>query len=561
MSTRFYHSDYTMTQLNQFEYSEQAKKNVSVRIGPPGTGKTTSLCASAEEYVGRFGGNSIMICSLTKAAAAEVKRRDMPIPGDRVGTMHSHCYRQLHTPTMAESKLKQWNEDTPRWKLTGGIDMESDTMGGMTTKNHADVAYERYTLLRAKMTPEEEWPQHVRDFSKDWEMWKQDHDYCDFEDLIVRCRKMKTHANKNPSVVFLDEAQDSSSSELALAAQWAEHCRLLMIGDPDQAIFVWRGADPRAVSGVGLPESSVEVLGQSYRVPRAVRDCAMHWISQIHDRKPVTYLPRQEDGYVETIPFTYKAAFFLLEKVLSIRGEGDCDFKPGKMGKSVMVIGSCAYHLAPLVRLMREKGVPFHNPYRLRSGVWNPLAPRKGKSSPDRLRAWLAPAKYGRWSVSDLTSWMALVRADGLLARNAKAKANNWELDEYEPNDLEVASLFAPGMASEAMSAAWDMNVDWLWDRMLPSKHTPMEFPMKVVKAYGIDALTDTPGIIVGTVHSLKGSEADVVILLPDLANPASQSWHAGCRDEIVRLMYVGITRAREGLVLASPASPMAVRF
>jgi len=454
---------------------------------------------------------------------------------------------------MAESRLSQWNEDANcNYMMTGGLDLDSDTGGGMAEKSFGDKSYSDYTLLRARMADRASWPHHVLSFAKEWEMWKQDHDYCDFEDLIERCRDMKTHANENPSVIYLDEAQDSSSSELALASQWAEHCNLVMIGDPDQAIFEWRGANPKGVSGDGLPDEHVKVLGQSYRVPRSVRDCAINWISAIRDRKPVTYQARPAEGFVERVAFDYKAGITLLKKVVSLRGRGT---------KSVMVIGSCAFHLAPLVALMRQEGIPFHNPYRLRSGAWNPLAPRKGRSSPDRLRAFLSPATAGRWSVSDLTSWLDVTRADGLLVRNAKSRARNWELDDYEPNDLEVASLFVPGKASEAMSAAWDSDLDWLYRHLLDSKQRAMSYPMRVVKSQGVAALHDTPGITIGTIHSVKGGEADVVILLPDLSNPAHKDWCAGRRDQVTRLMYVGMTRAREGLVLASPASPMSVRW
>ena len=71
------------------------------------------------------------------------------------------------------------------------------------------------------------------------------------------------------------------------------------------------------------------------------------------------------------------------------------------------------------------------------------------------------------------------------------------------------------------------------------------------------------PGVVVGTIHSVKGGEADVVFLYPDLSRAAQTSYERRGldRDSILRLFYVGITRARETLYICDSASSMAIRF
>jgi superfamily I DNA/RNA helicase len=61
----------------------------------------------------------------------------------------------------------------------------------------------------------------------------------------------------------------------------------------------------------------------------------------------------------------------------------------------------------------------------------------------------------------------------------------------------------------------------------------------------------------VGTIHSVKGGEADVVFLFPDMsqAGDAAYQRHGPARDAVIRLFYVGMTRAREALYLADGAS------
>jgi len=66
--------------------------------GPPGCGKTTSLTRQIRRAVDRFGADSVLVTSFSRAAAAELAGRDLPIAGDRVGTLHSHCYHALGGP-------------------------------------------------------------------------------------------------------------------------------------------------------------------------------------------------------------------------------------------------------------------------------------------------------------------------------------------------------------------------------------------------------------------------------------------------------------------------------
>ena len=77
----------------------------------------------------------------------------------------------------------------------------------------------------------------------------------------------------------------------------------------------------------------------------------------------------------------------------------------------------------------------------------------------------------------------------------------------------------------------------------------------------GIDALRNTPQIILGTIHSFTGAEADIVYLFPDISPAGGKEWVGGGegRDAIVRMFYVGMTRAREQLVWCQPSSSFTV--
>ena len=82
-------------------------------VGPPGCGKTTWLGDQVQKAVeSRM---SVLISSLTKAAATEIGGRNLPISFDALGTLHSHCYHALGRPekpsprpaALAEARIRQ----------------------------------------------------------------------------------------------------------------------------------------------------------------------------------------------------------------------------------------------------------------------------------------------------------------------------------------------------------------------------------------------------------------------------------------------------------------------
>ncbi len=82
-------------------------------------------------------------------------------------------------------------------------------------------------------------------------------------------------------------------------------------------------------------------------------------------------------------------------------------------------------------------------------------------------------------------------------------------------------------------------------------------YTIRVVRAFGVE---ESPRVILGTIHSVKGGEADDVVLFPDLS-PAGYAEYASnaYRDRILRLFYVGMTRTRDRLMLCERSSPRAV--
>ena len=88
-----------------------------------------------------------------------------------------------------------------------------------------------------------------------------------------------------------------------------------------------------------------------------------------------------------------------------------------------------------------------------------------------------------------------------------------------------------------------------------------VQFPSEVAAKRGPRALLQAPQVVVGTIHSVKGGQADVVYLFPDLSQAGDAQYRRGGaqRDAAIRLFYVGATRAREMLYICARESNMAI--
>ena len=108
--------------------------------GPPGTGKTRALADIwVPRAAKRFGSDNVVICSLTKTAAAEIASRDLPIPRDNVGTLHALAFRALGRPTIAEGEIAAWNEAEPLYRLSGARpSVDNPELGRMARGTKAD---------------------------------------------------------------------------------------------------------------------------------------------------------------------------------------------------------------------------------------------------------------------------------------------------------------------------------------------------------------------------------------------------------------------------------------
>ena len=530
-------------------------KGVQVLVGPPGTGKTTRIAEMVcQEWKTRGGyGNPAIVTSLTRAAASEAAGRDMPIRRNCVGTMHSFAYRSLESPEIAEPRAGEFSKEFARWQMDGkkaSIDepgfARETTSGGMK-------AYQRVQELRARQIPRDKgaWSA-VRSFDKAWEAWKKKNGLLDFTDLIEHALATAPEHPMRPAVIFADEAQDLSALELALLRQWTVNGAeaLCLVGDPLQALYQWRGAHPSMFEEVD--KSRREILSQSYRVPVAVHRLACHWARRLLTRFDVSYQPREGDpGRVAFLDSSWRNPEGIVQWAEEKSQQG-----------TVMIQSPCAYQLAPVLSVLRDRAIAYSNPWRRKRGDWNPLH-RSAK-----LLALILPVTQEQrmWTAVELKSWIEPLASKSYLVRGAKSLADRMAEAQHkdEPVEFELlARIFQPdaldilysSMDDPASLCAW-------WRRGLKSSVPESSvYAARTVESHGLQALTEEPLIHVGTIHSFKGAEDDSVLVIPDLSRAGWQEYQYGGdgTDGVIRLGYVALTRAKRELWVARQASQMAM--
>jgi len=534
-------------------------------LGPPGAGKTEALSTQwIPRAADKFGGKGVLVCSLTRAAAKEIRDRTAGIPSENVGTLHALAYRALGRPKLAEVEVADWNEIHPELALTELNDSGLDEPLGPGDRSNPKPGEDDYALtqaLRHRCVPRDEWPERALAFQTRWEAWQHDSGCCDFTALIEQCLDDEVPTPSDAAMLIVDEAQDCSALEMKLVRFWTRGRHLVLAGDPNQSIYGFRGADPRAFLETTLPPENVRLLRQSHRVPIAIHAAASEWFALSRDERLLEYAPRSAEGIVEGVPAFYRHAEGLVDELLA---------ELEHVGGMVMLLAACGYMLEQTLAVLRRQAVPFFNPWRRNRSEWNPLA-----GAPTRLVAFLSacPEVHGTgtrlWSWQELKAWTPMLRAEGLLTpagRQAIAtKAANRELASWVPTMEQLLALFADGgvfirgcLTALQMSAA--DGAAWLEAHLSVAASRSLRYGLDVLNEHGVRGLTALPRLVVGTIHATKGGQADSVVLLPDLSSAGYEQW-ARDPDAVVRQFYVGMTRAKERLLLCSPSTPRYVQW
>ncbi len=290
-----------------------------------GSGKTKALTYRIANLITTHNIDpyNIMAVTFTNKAANEMKERIAELSGESalkkmwVGTFHSICARILrkHGAKMGlENDFVIYDDDDQMYVVAEcleqlGIDEKENSARQILTKisnakeqlvlpdDYADAFSSDYDQITGKV-----YPLYQRKL--------QANNALDFDDLIMYAvvllednKEVREHYQSRFKYVLVDEYQDINFSQFQLVKIIADkHKNICCVGDDDQSIYSWRGADVGIILSFQkhYPNAKIIKLEQNYRSTRNILDAAYYVISKNERRAQKQLWTDKDEGALIT---------------------------------------------------------------------------------------------------------------------------------------------------------------------------------------------------------------------------------------------------------------------
>ena len=340
--------------------------------------------------------------------------------------------------------------------------------------------------------------------------------FIDFTDMIERTIDEVDFPKLK--VLILDEAQDFTPlqwSVLYKLAQSAE--RVYLAGDDDQGIYKFNGSDPKYFTKY-FPGRKV-ILRKTRRFGEAIHHFSQIIRRGILDSIEKDYQHTDKDGYVK------RYLNFAEIPIAELPGTW---YILGRVNTTVNELRACA----------KDAGLYF--------------ADNRGNKSFDTkqwraIKAWTRIAKGGDVSKQEAENMMKYIRE---VKDHSYRRTGFWvDLPDTQKYDFDgLCDWCGLNLNDEAATKNW-------WE-ILQRNFTPSqtEYFIRLLQRYGQKTLNEDPQIIIDTIHSVKGGEANNVLLYSKTNWPASfaNKKDASDKSDEKRVYYTGATRARDTLHILS---------
>ena len=581
-----------------------------------GSGKTRVLTHRVVYLIEEKGINpwNIMAITFTNKAAGEMRERvdklvSFGAESVWVSTFHSSCVRILRRhiealgyssdftiydsddqKTLMKQVLKKLDVDTKLYKERSMLGQISSAKDQLITPEEMEL--NAGSDIRQKKTAQ---------IYKAYQDELKKNNALDFDDLIVKTVEL---FENNPEVlnyyqerfryIMVDEYQDTNYAQFKLVSLLAKKYRnLCVVGDDDQSIYKFRGADVRNILDFeeAFPGAKVIKLEQNYRSTQNILNAANEVIRHNRDRKSKTLWTANGEGGLVKVR-QYNTAEEEADAIArSMRNTG-------RPWKEIAVL----YRTNAQSRLLEERCIAHNIPYRLVGGVnfyqrkeikdilaylktiangVDDLAvqrivnvPKRGIGATTLGRVTVFASEHGM-SLYDALKESRMVpgigKAVGKIGGFIEQIENFKRLEKegYTIKELIGAILEDTGYQKELeadgeVEAQTRMeNIEELINKAVSYENESEapnlgEFLEEVALVADIDRMDDSEErVTLMTLHSAKGLEFPLVYLagMEDGLFPGMMAISADDRSELEeerRLCYVGITRAKEELVMTS---------
>ena len=556
--------------------------------------------------------SEILAVTFTNKAAREMRGRveqllNLTAGGIWMGTFHAIDVRMLRRDGSADGIDRHFliYDEADRLSVVKRVmnEMRLDEKryppGGMVAlisraKNEVMSVEEQ---ARAAGTHNEELAARIR---VEYDRFLEQNRALDFDDLLLRTvwlfdrhPEVLEKYQKRFRYVMVDEYQDTNRAQYLMVRQLAgKHRNLAVVGDDDQSIYKFRGADVRNILSFehDYPDAQIVKLEQNYRSTQVILDAAYHVIKANPNRADKRLWTDRPGGPKLVIAQTYdeqEEAQAVSREALRLVSEGDY-----RLGDIAVLYRTNAQSRA-LEEVLLRRGVP----YRLIGGlrfyerrevkdvmaylrlIANPqdtLSFSRVINVPRRKLGEKSLAQLGYWAdAHGMSAWDALSRLDEMTELTGAAHLALAEfrdlIDEVraasqERRLVEVFDLLLMRSAYERYLKEGASDGEERWANVLELRGLASEYdglaPGEGLQAFleetalmsDVDTMQDqAKGLTLITLHMVKGLEFPVVFMLgmEEGLFPHSRSLDsAEDLEEERRLAYVGMTRAKDRLYL-----------
>ena len=251
--------------------------------------------------------DAILAVTFTNKAAEEMRTRvetlvGASLAGAWISTFHALCARLLRreAPAIGLSRDFVIYDSSDQITLVKQIlkELQIDDSVLQPRMALSRISHAKNTMAGPELFTSQGWSQRGEQLAKVYEKYVKglkDNGALDFDDLLLKAVDLFDNAqhvrekySEKFRFVMVDEYQDTNRPQYHLIQRVSErHRNLAVVGDPDQSIYRWRGADLRNILDFehDFPEAKIVKLERNYRSTQVILDAASAVISQNRGRK------------------------------------------------------------------------------------------------------------------------------------------------------------------------------------------------------------------------------------------------------------------------------------
>ncbi|HKL60968.1 MAG TPA: UvrD-helicase domain-containing protein [Acholeplasma sp.] len=592
----------SMLNENQLKAVKHINGPLSVVAGA-GSGKTRTLTYRIANLIEQgVLPLSILAVTFTNKAAREMKERVVELVGPKaldvtLSTFHSFCARFLRNEIdhlgsnynrrfliideddakqIIRDTVKELNYDPNRFKSTRLKSLISKFKNGQydeldTIESEIYAKYNDYLALNNSL-----------DFD----------DLINFTIKILKENKdVLTYYNNYYEYLLIDEFQDTNTVQYDLIKLLSfKHKNVFIVGDPDQSIYAFRGANydnhNRFITDY---KAEIVILDQNYRSTTNILDAANNLISNNNNRQGEKNLRSDFDHGAKVITElrdSDKDEAYYVARAIEIINQG------GTKYENIAVL----YRSNALSRIFEEAFLRYNIPYTVYGGI-SFFQRKEIKDMLSYIRVCLFPQdnislkrivnvprrKIGQTTISKIETYanihkISIWEAIDLIDLRGQAKKNLLEfkavIEKLQKEILAVDDLIYIVDLTLEVTGYRQMLIDEgnegkdrhenimelksvFYNGSMDYKGTNLEKIEQILDEMALksdmDIIEDNNTVKLATIHQVKGLEFDAVFLvaLEEGIFPSETAYNNGEIEEERRIAYVGATRAKKRLLLS----------